>query len=174
VFDAHHGSFSFPLLLTTERERRISLLLRCHDHRGTLYLPLYRITSGDPSEHERARLHEPEDADLSRSDTDEFMMLFHSYVLELAAWRETGLVARFFRAIPSDLTLYGHDGAAFFECRYGRWGDFEAARQALEAQLGTRRPRTTSNRVERFIDEVTRVETATRRKVFFMSQRRGK
>lgn len=156
LFDAHHGSFSFPLLITTERQRRISLLLRCHDHRGMVYFPLYYVTTGDPSPSERARCHVPNDGDLSLADADEFVMLFHSYLLEQAAQREAGLVASFYRAIPSDLTVYGHDNGTFFERRYACWGDYQNAHQELEARLGHRRIRSSSDRVEHLIDEVTR------------------
>jgi hypothetical protein len=174
VFDAHHGSFSFPLLLTTERKRRISLLSRVHDHRGVLYFPMYRITTGDPSEAERANYHELSDAELTRSDVDQLVMLLHSYLLEQAALRETGLTACFLRSIPSDFTLYGYDGAAFFERRYSRWEEFALSREGLEKRLGIRRARSTSNRVERLIDEITRVETGTHQRALLMPQQRGK
>ncbi|GEM_PF-2991932 len=152
LFDAQTGSFSFPLLLTIQREQRISFLLRCHDHRGMLYFPLYRVTSGDPSVHERSRCHAP--PDFSVAELDEFVMVFHSYLLDEARLRESGLVPTFYRSIRSDLLLYGYDGTAFFERRYGCWNDYQQARQELEAALGPRRQRSDSNRVERFIDEV--------------------
>jgi len=155
LFDTHHGSFSFPLLLTIQREHRVSILLRCHDHRGVLYFPLYRITAGDPSLHERAHCHVPRANDLSLADVDEFVMALHSYLLEQAKLREAGLGASFYRAIPSDMILYGYDGVAFFEHRYGCWHDYQRMRQEFEFKLGPRRPRSDSDRVERFIDEVT-------------------
>jgi hypothetical protein len=155
LFDTHHGSFSFPLLVTSQRKQRVSLLLRCHDHRGVLYFPLYRVTAGDPSLHERAHCHVPRADDLSVADIDEFVMTFHSYLLEQATSRETGLAASFYRAIPSDLILYGYDGVTFFEHRYGRWHDYQRTRQELEFSLGPRRPRSNSDRIERLIDEVT-------------------
>jgi hypothetical protein len=155
LFDPQHGSFSFPLLITNQRKRRVSVLLRCHDYRGDLYFPLYRVTAGDPSLHERAHCHVPRADDLSQADIDEFIMTFHSYLLEQATFRETGLAASFYRAIPSDMILYGFDGVRFFEHRYGHWFDYERTRQELEFSLGPRRPRSNSDRVERLIDEVT-------------------
>ena len=155
LFDPHHGSFSFPLLVTSQREQRVSLLLRCHDHRGVLYFPLYRITAGDPSPYERSHCHVPRAVDLSLADVDEIVMLLHSYLLEQAKLRETRLAASFYRAIPSDMILYGYDGVTFFEHRYGRWNDYQRTRQELELKLGPRRPRSNSDRVERLIDEVT-------------------
>jgi hypothetical protein len=153
LFDAHRGSLSFPLLVTLQRERRISLLLRCHDHRGMLHFPLYRVTTGDPG---REQYQDPDPRDLSPANIDEFTMFFHSYLLELAGLREVRLVAPFYRSIPSELLLYGYDGKQFFERRYRYWSEFQQARQALQSNLGSRHARSTPARVEQFIDELTR------------------
>lgn len=155
LFDNYRGSFSFPLLLTFEREQRVSILLRCHDYRGMLHLPLYRVTTGDPSIEERSRCHTPEAADLAQTELDEFVTCFHGYVLEQAALLEVDLAAPFYRAVQSNVLLYGYDDGAFFERSYERWSDYEQARQELELRLGPRRARSNSDRVERIIDRVT-------------------
>lgn len=156
LFDAHRGSLSFPLLITLQRERRVSLLLRCHDHRGMLYFPLYRVATGDPSPRERSYCHEPETQELAFAEIDDFTMKFHSYLLEQAALRPIHLTPAFYRSIPSDLIVYGYDGTQFFERRHRHWNEFLKAQQLLEASLGSCHARSSSDRVEQFIDEITR------------------
>lgn len=155
LFDNFRGSFSFPLLVTIEREQRTSLLLRCHDYRGMLHFPLYLVAAGDPSVEERSRCHVPESQGLLQIDLDDLITHFHAYLVEQAIELETGLVAPFFRAIQNDLLLYGYDNGAFFERKCTSWHDYEQARQELEYRLGQRRARSSSDRVERIIDRVT-------------------
>lgn len=155
LFDGYRGSFSFPLLVTMTRERRISYLLRCHDHRGTIHFPMYRIVSGDPSAAERSRVHAPIEAEFSKDEMDEFVRSLHGYLMGYASLLETELVAAFYRAIRSDLILYGYTGSAFFEYRCAEIATFERRRDELDVQLGLHRGRSASNRVERLIDCVT-------------------
>jgi hypothetical protein len=155
LFDNYRGSFSFPLLLTFEREQRKSMLVRCHDHRGMLHFPQYLIIPSDPSVEERSHCHAPETQELSQVELDEVITSLHGYLIEQAALLETELVAPFYRAVQSDLLVYGYDSGAFFERSYPCWADYEQARQELEVRLGPRRARSSSDRVERMIDRVT-------------------
>jgi hypothetical protein len=153
-YDSYRSSFAFPLLLTFERKRRISYLLRCHDHRRTLYFPLYRVVSGDPSPAERARCHAPSQDDFSQLQMDDFIAILYGELLEAADPLREALVSPFFRVIHSDTCLYGYEAGRFFEYTYDSYERFCADRQRLEQRLGAYRPRTTSNRVERMIDRL--------------------
>ncbi len=154
-FDSFSASFSFPVLITFERQPRVSYLLRCHDHRGDLYFPMYRIVPGDPTVAERSVSHPPVASEFSGADMDELVVELHDFILNSSRGPLSDLVAAFYRAIPSDLTLYGHDGHDFFEHSYETAAAFEHARHALDARLRLRRRRSSSNRVERFIEQVT-------------------
>ncbi|HEY5957921.1 MAG TPA: hypothetical protein VIV60_15265, partial [Polyangiaceae bacterium] len=155
LFDAFHGSFSFPLLLTFEREQRISCLLRCHDHRGGFHMPLYRVVPGDPSVEERSHCHPAAAGELAEDELDAFVVAFYQRLRGTAMTLKHSLVSPFYRAIPSDIILYAYDGVQFFERGYDHLEDYELARQRFEEQLGHRRARSSSNRVERMIDRVT-------------------
>lgn len=155
LYDHYRGSFSFPLLLTFEREQRISYLLRCHDYRGVLHFPLYRVEKGEPSIEERSRCHTPLATNCLPPETDEFITDFYNDLMAQAVRLDSDLVTPFFRAIQSDIILYGHDGSQFFEKTYENWTKFEQARADCEARLGPRRPRSGSDRVESLIDRVT-------------------
>lgn len=155
LYDHYRGSFSFPLLLTFEREQRISYLLRCHDYRGVLHFPLYRIEKGEPSVEERSRCHAPAATSCLLPETDEFVIDFYSDLMAQAGHLDSALVTPFYRAIQSDIILYGHDGSQFFEKTCDNWSKFEQARADCEARLGPRRPRSGSDRVESLIDRVT-------------------
>lgn len=153
-YDGHRGSFAFPLLLTFERERRVSYLLRCHDHRRTLYFPLYRVVSGDPSPTERAQCHAPSPQEFSQLEMDDFIASLYGELLNAADHLSEGLVSPFYRAVNSDTFLYGYANGRFFEHSCNGFEQFSAERQRLEQRLGVRRPRTASNRVERMIDRL--------------------
>lgn len=153
-YDGYRGSFAFPLLLTFERKRRVSYLLRCHDHRRTLYFPLYRIVSGDPSPAERATCHAPDPDEFSQSQMDDFTAILYDRLLEAVDELSHALVSPFCRAINSDPCLYGYEAGRFFEHSYDSFDRYRAERQRLEQRLGVHRPRTTSNRVERMIDRL--------------------
>lgn len=159
LFDNYRGSFSFPLLLTIERQQRLSYLLRCHDHRGMLHFPFYRVTPGDPSVEERSRCHAPVPEEFSQEEMDEFITEFYRFLFEQGYLLETGLVAPFYRAIESDIILYGYDGNKFFQQMHDSWNEYVRARQELEQKCGVRRPRSTSDRVERIIDRVTELNS---------------
>lgn len=154
LFDSYRCSFSFPLLITFERVRRISYLLRCHDHRGIVYFPMYRIVPGDPSAAERATCHAPVAEEFSKDEMDDFVRSLYGYLLGYTRLLDVESVAPFYRAVQSDLILYGHDGTSFFEYVCGRWDEFERRRAKLDSQFGCYRPRSPSNRVERLIDRV--------------------
>lgn len=155
LFDGYRGSFSFPLLITRTRKRRISYLLRCHDHRGTIHFPMYRIVAGDPSAAERSRVHAPIEAEFSKREMDAFVCSLHGYLLGYAHLLAAELVASFYRAVRSDLILYGYSGSLFFEYHCCDVASFEKRREELDSRLGLRRVRSSSNRVERLIDYIT-------------------
>jgi hypothetical protein len=111
--------------------------------------------SGDPSVAERSRVHAPIEAEFSKDEMDEFVRSLHGYLLGYSSLLETELVAAFYRAIRSDLILYGYTGSAFFEYRCPGIAAFERRRDELDVQLGQHRGRSSSNRVERLIDCVT-------------------
>lgn len=155
LFDGYRGSFSFPLLVIIMRRQRISYLLRCHDHRGTIHFPMYRVVPGDPSATERARIHQPVEAEFSKEEMDEFVRGLYGYLTAYASLAGSDLMATFYRAVRSDLILYGYTGTAFFEQQCTDVGSFERQRTALDGRLGLRRGRSPSTRVERLIDRVT-------------------
>lgn len=154
LFDNYRSSFSFPLLLTIQRQRRISYLLRCHDHRGVLYFPMYRIVPGDPSLEERSMCHPPAAGEFSRHEMDEFVRCIHGYLGGHGSLLDAESVTPFYRAVWSDLILYGHHGSCFFERTCTHSKEFERLRQELDAEFGPRRRRSLSNRVETMIDRV--------------------
>jgi hypothetical protein len=157
LFDHFRGSFSFPLLLTFQRRVRVSYLLRCHDYRGIVYFPLYRVVKDEPSVEERSRCHATLDSEFSRAEADDFVSAFYGYLQACARLLESMPITPFYRAIQSDIILYGHDGSAFFQHRYASWGRFERARLEFETRLGARNPRSMADRVEQMIDRVTSV-----------------
>lgn|SRR5512145_599516 len=161
LFDNYRGSFSFPLLLTIQRQRRISYLVRCHDHRGVLYFPMYRIVPGDPSLEERSRPHAPIAGEFSRHEMDEFVRCLHGYLHGYGSSLGADAVTPFYRAVWSDLILYGHHGASFFERTCTRLSEFERLCGELDAEFGPRRRRSLSNRVETMIDRVIGSRSAT-------------
>jgi hypothetical protein len=156
-FDAYRSSFSFPLLLTFARQRRCSYLLRCHDHRGIVYYPLYRVVSYDPTPEERSFYHVPANEEFARAEMDEFVTCLRNHLLDFGRTLTTALVAPFYRAIRSDALLHGFDGTQFFEQTFPSALEFDRAREELDARLDLVRHHGSSNRVERFIDWVTEV-----------------
>jgi hypothetical protein len=153
-YDSFRGSFCFPLLLTFERERRISYLLRLHDYRGTLYFPLYRVVKGDPSSVERARFHAPCSSEFSQAEMNDFTSCLYDYVLGVSDTLDDSLVAPFYRAVESDAILYGYDNGRFFEQSCDNFDEFCAGRAQYEQRLGPGRSRSSSDRVEKLIDRL--------------------
>lgn len=155
TFDDYRGSYSFPLLLTFDRGRRCSYLLRFHDYRGMIHIPFYRVVTGDPSERERSSYHPPIAEEFSQQEMDDLTETLCVDLKRTALGLKDELLSGFYRSVPSDVLLYGFDGTRFFEFSCASWQHFEDARLDLEMQFGAGRRRTASDRVEHVIDRVT-------------------
>lgn len=155
LFDSFRGSFSFPLLITFERGQRFSYVARCHDYRGLIHLPLYRVVSGEPTEQERAGCHPPIDGEFSREEIDRLTCELFARLRTVADAIDQLLPVPFCKAIQSDVILYGFDGVRYFEVHCDSWHEFETARDALVLRFGLRRRAKATDRVDRLIDRVT-------------------
>jgi hypothetical protein len=139
AYDGFRGSFCFPLLLTFEHAPRLTYLVRVHDHRGTIFFPLFRVIDREPTSAERARHHTSFAHEFSTSEIAAFTTCFFQYLLAGTETLSDSFVTPFYRAIESNRILYGCENGEFFEQSYADLPSFTEAREELEKRIGGHR-----------------------------------
>jgi hypothetical protein len=116
-FDPWKGSFLFPLLLTLGDGRDKGYLIHCHDHKGIVYCPLYRLVDAEPESSELRSYHEPIEQEFSREEMGLMVTHFYCFLLAYGQSLDERPVEPFCRAVDAENLLYGCDGRQFFERR---------------------------------------------------------
>jgi len=160
--DPDKSSFSFPLLLTLGPTALPAYLLAVTDIRCTVNVAMARLCRTEPGFEARTHYHDPDPCELSQEQMDGVVSYLYGFLDGYGGCLERQHTAPFFRCVPTELYLYGHDGAAGFDREFGSDSPdgsdpcraFRAAVRELEAKY-PRRPHGPAGDAERLIAWIT-------------------